>query len=141
MNTPESIAEGTKIYHRIFTPDADIKVTGGGRRPLNAAGPDGWAEVSKSALKKYVATQHLIGTQIVEIHEISRNAAGEIVSGDASMTSYLQAWHAGTERLMLFIGTYVDEVRYTRGVGWQIYDMNLVQVSGEERPLGSPRSN
>ena len=57
------------------------------------------------------------------------------------MTSYLQAWHAGTENILLVIGTYVDEVRYTQGIGWQIYDMNLVQVSREKRPFGSPRSN
>ena len=137
VNTPESIAESTKIYHRIFTPDANIKVSGEGARPLNAVGPDAWAEVVNSALKNYVATQHLIGTQIVEIHELSRNATGEIVSGEASMTSYLQAWHAGTEKLLLVIGTYVDEVRYTQGIGWQIYDMNLVQVTREKRPLGS----
>jgi hypothetical protein len=138
VNTPESIAEGTKIYHRIFTPDASISASGA--RPLHAVGPDAWAKISNSALQRYVATQHLIGTQIVEIHELSRNAAGVIISGEASMTSYLQAWHAGTENLMLFIGTYVDKVRYTQGIGWQIYDMNLVRVSGEERPLGSLRS-
>jgi len=141
VNTPESIAEGRKIYHRIFTPDAKIQVSGAGADPLDAAGPDGWVDVAHSALKDYVATQHLIGTQIVEIHELRQDGAGEILSGEASMTSYLQAWHAGTEDLFVFIGTYVDKVRYTPGVGWQIYDMNLVQVSGETRPIGGPRAN
>ncbi|MFC1823952.1 nuclear transport factor 2 family protein [Thermodesulfobacteriota bacterium] len=141
VNTPESIAEGTKIYHRIFTPDANIRVSGEGAPPFNAVGPDAWAEVANSALKEYVGTQHLIGTQIVEIHELNQNAAGEIVSGKASMTSYLQAWHAGTENVLLVIGTYVDKVRFTQGIGWQVYDMNLVQVSREKRPLGSPHSN
>lgn len=140
VNTPESIAEGRRIYHRIFTPDAKIRVTGSGS-PLEASGPDGWVEVANTALKDYVATQHLIGTQIVEIHELGEDAAGQVVSGKASMTSYLQAWHAGTEDLWLFIGTYEDEVRYTPGIGWQIYDMNLVQVSGEYRPIGKPRPN
>ena len=137
VNTPESIAEGTEIYHRIFTPDANIRVSGEGMRPFSAVGPDEWAEVSNSALKNYVATQHLIGTQIVEIHEFKQDSAGEIVAGEALMTSYLQAWHAGTKNLMLFIGTYVDKVRYYRGAGWQIYDMNLVRVSGEDRVLGA----
>ncbi len=139
INTPQSIAEGTKIYHRIFTADAKIQVSGAGAQPLDAQGPDEWVEVANSALKDYVATQHLIGTQIVEINELTHGANGETLSGDASMTSYLQAWHAGTENVWVFIGTYVDEVRYTPGVGWQIYDMNLVQVSGEDRPLGNAR--
>jgi hypothetical protein len=140
VNTPESIAEGRKIYHRIFTPDAKIQVSGEGARPLSAAGPDEWVEVANSALKDYVATQHLIGTQLVEISELRQDDSGAIVSGEASMTSYLQAWHAGTDDVWVFIGTYVDEVRYTPGVGWQIHDMNLVQVSGEFRPLGARAS-
>jgi hypothetical protein len=53
------------------------------------------------------------------------------------MTSYLQAWHARADGdLWLFIGTYHDKVRTTPGVGWQIYDMQLEQVSGDRRKLG-----
>jgi hypothetical protein len=139
VNTPESMAEGLKIYHRIFTPDANIQVSGPGSNPLDSRGPDGWAKVANTALKDYVSTQHLIGTQLVEINELREDEAGNIVGGDASMTSYLQAWHAGTEDVWVFIGTYVDEVRYVPGTGWQIYDMNLVQVSGDFRPLNSGR--
>ncbi len=139
VNTPESMAEALKIYRRIFTPDAKIQTSGAGSRPLESKGPDGWAKVANTALKDYVATQHLIGTQLVEIHDLQQGADGELVSGEASMTSYLQAWHAGTEDVFIFFGTYVDEVRYTPDVGWQIYDMNLVQVSGELRPIGGPR--
>ena len=138
-NTPESIAEGTKIYHRIFTADAYIRTSGATTQPFEATGPDAWAEVANTALESYVATQHLIGTQIVDIHELTQDAGGTITSGRASMTSYLQAWHAGEENLWLFIGTYMDEVRFTPGGGWQIHDMNLVQVSGEHRALGGPR--
>ena len=51
--------------------------------------------------------------------------------------SYLQAWHATTdERVWIFIGTYVDHVRFTPGVGWQIHDMTLQSVSADERALG-----
>ena len=139
VNTAESIAEGRKIYHEIFTPDAKIQVSGEGARPLDAVGPDAWVEVANSALKDYVATQHLIGTQLVEINELRQNAAGEIASGQASMTSYLQAWHAYKDEVFVFFGTYVDEVSYTPGVGWQICDMNLVQVSGDLRPLVNAR--
>ena len=141
VNTSESIAEGNKIYRRIFTADARIQTSGSGSQPLEAAGPDGWAKVANTALKDYVATQHLIGTQLVDIEELNLGEDGTIVSGEASMTSYLQAWHAGTEDVFVFIGTYKDKVRYTPGIGWQIYDMNLVQVSGETRPIGGPRTD
>jgi len=48
------------------------------------------------------------------------------------MSSYIQAWHSDPDRVLdIFIGTYYDKVRYTQGIGWQIYDMNLEQVSGE----------
>ncbi|MCZ6712013.1 MAG: nuclear transport factor 2 family protein [Gammaproteobacteria bacterium] len=140
VNTSESIAEGNKIYHRIFTANARIQTSGSGSQPLESVGPDGWAKVANTALKDYVATQHLIGTQLVDIEELNLGDDGAIVSGEATMTSYLQAWHAGTEEVFVFIGTYVDKVRYTPGVGWQIYDMNLVQVSGETRPIGGPRT-
>jgi hypothetical protein len=140
VNTAESIAEATKIYHRIFTPDANIRVSGPGSNPLDSTGPDGWVKVANTALKDYVSTQHLIGTQLVEIRDMRQDADGQTVSGEASMTSYLQAWHAGTDQVWVFIGTYVDEVRYTPGIGWQIYDMNLVQVSGDLRPLVTARA-
>ena len=139
VNTPEAIAEGNKIYHRIFTPDAQIQTSGEGSQPLHAVGPDGWAKVANTALKDYVATQHLIGTQLVEIDELRQDADGQVLSGEASMTSYLQAWHANTDNVFVFFGTYVDKVRYTPGVGWQIYDMNLVQISGDLRPLVTAR--
>jgi hypothetical protein len=138
INTKTSIAEGVATYRRIFTPDVTVRVTGEGTSPLGATGPDAWAKVATEALADFVATQHLIGTQLVEIHSIESDEAGNVTGGDASMSSYLQAWHAGTDdSLMLFIGTYYDKVRYTPGVGWQIYDMNLLRVSGENRALGA----
>lgn len=140
INTEASITEGMATYRRIFTPDVRVRVTGEGTDPLNATGPDAWAKIANEALADYAATQHLIGTQLVEIHSIEFDAAGNVVSGDASMSSYLQAWHAGTDDdLWLFIGTYYDKVRYTPGVGWQIYDMELMRVSGENRSLGVSR--
>lgn len=140
INTLESIAEGTATYRRIFTPDVTVRVTGAGTEPLDATGPDAWAKVANDALASYAATQHLIGSQLVDIHAIEFDAIGNVVSGDASMSSYLQAWHATPENsVWLFIGTYHDKVRFTPGVGWQIYDMNLERVSGEDRPMGGSR--
>ena len=88
-------------------------------------GPDEWVNVVISALDKYVSTQHLIGTQLVEFSsfEVVKN---EISSGEAYMTSYLQAWHAWPDnRLRVVMGTYQDTVRYKSGIGWQIDKMHL----------------
>jgi hypothetical protein len=80
------------------------------------------------------ATQHLIGTQLVTIESLpDANDEG----GAATMMSYLQAWHSDPDRVLdIFIGTYHDKLRYTPGVGWQIYDMYLEKVSGEVTAKG-----
>jgi len=134
-NTAESIAAGDAIYQRIFTPDADITVIVGGREVLSACGPQQWTAMVIDALcGTFLATQHLIGTQIVDVHRLP---GGDRAGGEASMTSYLQAWHAGEDgTLDIFIGTYHDQVRFTPDVGWQIQRMRLVRISGEVRELG-----
>ena len=134
-----SIAEGRRIYHRIFTPDARIRTSVGGVVGLESSGPDGWAEVAQNALQEYVSTQHLIGSQLVELHRLEVDAQGKVTAGEAEMSSYLQAWHAREDSVWIFIGTYLDKVRYHPGEGWRIHDMELVQLSGEDRPLGAPR--
>lgn len=132
LNTPEGIAEGRAIYRRIFSPDAKITTTEGGKVGFSAVGPDAWVDVAAGALSVFANTQHLIGTQLVEIHNLP-DAQGE--GGEASMTSYLQAWHDDPGRVLdIFIGTYHDSVRYTPGVGWQIYAMELEKVSGAVMP-------
>lgn len=137
----EANAEARRIYHRIFTPDASIQVTGASARPLQATGPDGWAAVVMSALHDYVVTQHLAGTQIVDIRTLrtGKDDSGceQVIAGTAGMTSYLQAWHVWPDnRLRLVMGNYVDEVRFVPGTGWQIHAMNLVHLSAEIRQLG-----
>ncbi len=128
LNTPDGIAEGRAIYRRIFTPEASIRTRADEVVGFQAVGPDAWVEVAAAALKVFRNTQHLIGTQIVHIQSLP-DAAGE--GGEARMSSYLQAWHDDPDRVLdIFIGTYHDKVRYTPGVGWQIYDMELEQVSG-----------
>lgn len=134
-------AEAKRIYHRIFTKDASIQVTGATAKPLQATGPDGWAMVVMKALNDYVVTQHLAGTQIVDIRTLATesDASGheQIVAGAAGMTSYLQAWHVWPDdRLRLVMGNYVDEVVFVPGTGWQIQTMNLVHLSAEVRQLG-----
>lgn len=135
----DSLAEGRRIYHEIFTADARIRTSLGGEVQLEARGPDGWVDVAHEALKEYVATQHLVGSQFVELARLETDANGQVTAGEATMTSYLQAWHARADSVWIFIGSYVDQVRHFGGVGWQIHDMELIQLSGDDRPLGSIR--
>ncbi len=131
-----AIAEGRAIYHRIFTPDALIRTTSGGEENYRAKGPDEWVDVVADALAKYRATQHLIGTQIVDIVALELDAQSGIVAGKATMQSYLQAWHEEADSVWLFLGTYTDRVEYIGGTGWQILEMTLDEVAGETRALG-----
>lgn len=123
QNTPESIAAGKAIYRQIFTADAKIRTANTGADPLTAEGPDEWADVVLDALKDYTATQHLIGTQVVELN------------GDtAQMESYLDAWHQNADNsVWIFRGTYTDQVRKS-AAGWQIYDMTLSLTIGYNLP-------
>lgn len=133
VNTPESIAKGRAIYHRIFTPDAKIKTVSGGEVGFEATGPEAWVQVAANALKVFDNTQHLIGTQLVTIEQLP-NSDGK--GGEARMSSYLQAWHDDPDRVLdIFIGTYRDKVRYSKEAGWQIYEMELEQVSGSVTDL------
>lgn len=128
---PEAVAEGRQIYHRIFTPTAIIGATGRD----DVTGPDAWVDVVLDALKVYEKTQHLIGTQLVEIQSLPNV---ELAQGRASMSSYLQAWHAKADgELWLFIGSYTDQLVHSPEQGWQISRMMLEQVSGETRQLDS----
>ena len=137
-NTEAGIAEGRAIYHRIFTEDAMVRAGPAEGEQLVSQGPDGWVGVVKEALSQYSSTQHLIGTQLVNIEKLETDAQGRITEGAASMESYLQAWHENrpASSLWLFLGTYASKVRHTPGVGWQIYDMLLTQTGGENRELG-----
>lgn len=133
----DAIAEGTKIYHEIFTPDADLRTSGGDAEPFQATGPDAWADVVVGALDEYSATQHLIGTQLTHIDQLTEQN-GTITGGHATMASYLQAWHStAAGRLWLFMGTYEDEVRFVPGKGWQIYAMNLIETAADNRQISS----
>ena len=109
----ENVEGARTIYHQIFTPDVDIK-TSPGPDALIANSPDEWVDVVASALDEYRSTQHMIGSQLVQ------------VNGDqAHMESYLSAWHQRPDNsVMVFLGTYVDSVRRDAS-GWQISAMDL----------------
>ena len=129
--TPESIAEGRVIYHRVFTADAQLDA-GPDREPQ--VGPDAWVDLVVGALGELGPTQHLIGTQLVEIKSLELDDACNVVAGSAYMESYLQAWHEQKdEKVWLFLGTYFDDAVFIPGTGWRIEKMKLQQVAGETR--------
>lgn len=132
-------ARGRDIYRRIFTDDAHIGVLGG-QADLQGRGPEAWADVASNALADYAATQHLIGSKVVEFTQVAFGGAPkEITAGTAQMQSYVQAWHAWPDAdVRIVIGTYEDGVVFIPGTGWQIERMVLVYQSGERRPLGDP---
>ena len=128
---PAGVEEGRAIYRRIFTADASIQAGSSS----TVRGPDAWVDFVRDALAVYSATQHLIGTQRVDLHALP-GADGR--GGSASMQSYLQAWHAKADgELWLFIGTYRDEAVHTPEHGWQIRSMVLEGVSEDTRQLGT----
>ena len=136
-SSKDAISEGRAIYHRVFTPDAQLKTRNLDGTGYTAESPDEWVDVVIDALEEYSATQHLIGTQLVEFDRWETNAQGQLRAGSASMISYLQAWHStAAGRLWLFLGTYEDKVIYTPD-GWRIEDMVLVEVCAETRQIVS----
>jgi len=133
--TPESIAEGRAIYHRVFTTDAQLDA-GPDREPQ--VGPDAWVDLVLGALGELGPTQHLIGTQLVEIKSLVLDDECNVVAGSATMESYLQAWHEQKdEKVWLFLGTYFDDAVFIPGTGWRIEKMILQQVAGETRYMGA----
>ncbi len=128
-NTETGIAQGRAIYHRIFTPKADIGAAG----VAPSIGPDAWVEVVKTALAPYNATQHLIGTQHVT-DLVLPGADG--TGGRAHMSSYLQAWHSRANAdLWLFMGVYDEDLVWSEGSGWQISRMLLKQIAADFRKI------
>ncbi|MFK7913379.1 MAG: nuclear transport factor 2 family protein [Pseudomonadales bacterium] len=127
---PAAVAEGRAIYHRIFTPDAVIAASVAD----SVTGPDAWVDVVLEALEDYRETQHLIGTQLVDIEALP----GTANAGSARMQSYLQAWHSKANgHLWLFMGSYDDQVIYSDAHGWQISNMMLNEIVQENRQLGT----
>lgn len=130
-DTETDVASGRAIYQRIFTTDAQIGAHGiEGRQ----TGPDAWVTVVRDALGPMGPTQHFIGTQIVDLERLELDESCAVRSGDASMNSYVQAWHVMEDgKIWLFVGNYADKVAFRPGVGWQIHDMYLERITEEFR--------
>lgn len=134
IGTPESEAEGREIYHRIFAADVNFETSGDGEMEIAARGPEQWVEIVSSYLKPLGPTQHLIGSQLVDLKNIELADDCSITGGTAHMQSYVQAWHDMPDNtIWMFMGTYVDDVVFTPETGWVIQNMNLVQVTDETR--------
>jgi len=114
LSTPEKVAQGRAIYHQIYTQDVQVRTLNTGGPAMTANGPDAWADAVYQALKDFVGTQHLIGTQLVELSD----DLGE-------MESYVNAWHKKADgSVYYFLGTYISKVRRVNA-NWKIYDMTL----------------
>ena len=127
-----SVTEGRAIYHRIFAEHARIGAAG--LDPVT--GPDAWVNIVLGALKDYRSTQHLIGTQLIEVITLPDGDHGE-----ATMLSYLQAWHSTDDEVWLFMGAYHDKLTHSARCGWQISDMMLKQMDTDRRARSSAPSN
>ena len=149
LSSEDSTAFNTarKIYRRIFTPDAIITINGNPFvDPTLGTTPDQWADFVHLVLgQRFLATQHLIGTQVFEIDVLpSTSPAQGASTGHATGSSYLQAFHEfrDVHNVSQFNGTYFDKVKVAKlrsgKMGWQIYDMNLVRVTGGSWPLTLP---
>jgi hypothetical protein len=57
-----------------------------------------------------------------------------VTVGSAALESYVQAWHdLQNNQIWMFMGSYVDDVVYVQGKGWQISKMDLVRTTTETR--------
>lgn len=122
-------------FRKIFFPDAAIRFVVGGQVALQAIGPEEWTVVVTNAVSKYLGTQHLIGTQLVNFDSVESGPGGLIVSGEAVMVSHAQASHWTTDSLRVVLGDYRDCVRFDAAAGWRIRAMDLVQKFRWEQSL------
>ena len=78
-------------------------------------------------------TQSAISMQIKSL-EVDDGCS--VIAGNASMESYVQAWHElKNGKVWLFLGTYFDDVEYVTNEGWRITETTLQQVAGETRHM------
>ncbi len=132
------IAAGTQIYEAIFSADVAIRTVSPDGQGYQATGPVEWAGVVSGALDEYCATQHLIGTQLVDFQQLDVDGQGGVVGGEATLLSYLHAWHARPDGVTyVFIGTYEDRVEFFPERGWRIVNMVLTETSSEKRRMGT----
>ncbi len=107
---------GRALYHRTFTPDADIAIAGSAE--TRRRGPDEWAAFVEDTFRTagHVRTQHLIG---------SVNIVPDEDSASAEMSTYMHASHLGPAGdVLVVLLTYVDHAILAEG-GWRIAKRTL----------------
>ena len=135
LTAPASISRGTSIYQNIFSQDLQASVYGSSINTIRKSGINDWLELVTSSLGPMGPTQHLIGTQVVDITELKIDDAGNILKGEAMMKSYLQAWHTlPDQKVWLALGTYHSKVRFSDGK-WKIWQMDLELTIDETRQI------
>ena len=135
LTDPASISRGTSIYQNIFSQDLQASFYGSGIDTIQKSGINDWLELVTSSLGPMGPTQHLIGTQVVDITELKIDDTGNILKGEAMMKSYLQAWHTlPDQKVWLALGTYYSKVRFSDGK-WKIWQMDLELTVDETRQI------
>jgi len=114
--------EGRDIYREIFTEDAVIEISFLGDPIFGPPvdGPDGWANFVNSLIGGvYVATQHFMGSILVEVHGSS-----------ATMSTYVIGTHVTDNGFSSWIatGNYYDDVVRRNGQ-WKILHRRIVIIS------------
>ena len=133
LSDSSSIAEGRAIYQDIFSHELQASFYGTGIDTIQKSGIDGWLELVTSSLGPMGPTQHLIGTQVADIVDLEIDDSGNVASGEALLTSYLQAWHTlPDQKVWVALGTYHSKVRFSEG-RWQIWQMDLELTTDETR--------
>ena len=98
----QSVEEGRRIYHRIFSRDAVISA---GEDIPPQIGPEAWVKVVASALKDVGPTQHLIGTQLVEIQRFELDKDCNLLRGTAT---WRVIFKPGTREKMIGSGCLLE---------------------------------
>lgn len=123
--TAEGLARCAAEYRRIFAPDASIGVAG----QMSVTGPEAWLGFVNASLGALIRSQHLIGTQLVEIERLPEAGRG---AGAATMTSALLAsqYGEGMQKTTI-VGTYHARAVHAPEHGWRLAEMTLELTSVE----------
>ena len=104
-------------YRSLFTQDAKIGIRG----QMSVSGPMAWLAVVSASLGPMRGTQHMIGSQVIDIERLASQGGGV-----ATLTSYLQSTQvAASGELSRVIGTYFAKVIHSPESGWQLAELSL----------------
>ena len=117
-------------YRSCFT--ADLTVVGYGGDDMEGA--DTYLEYVIEALKNFPGTQHLMGNQVVEFGDDTRDPQTAHVNTEVQATHFLKE---DPDAIMTLWATYVDDMVRDRGGQWRIKRHELVR-RGSQRTVNQP---